>query len=357
MGNQNCHAEVIFEDGVSWIAGFRLTKTSSSPLQVRDYLLQSEAATMTYLQKNTKLPTPKIFHWASESDPINILGVSYILMEKMDGEPLDWSSATTEQREKIMQQLADIFLEIDKHPFEKMGSLWGDPSQICGIADPGLFRMTYSSPLGPFSTSAEGMRAILESYLEMIVTGEIAAINRVDVYLAHKFRLDVLDKVFTSGNKFFLKHPDDKGDHILVDRFFNITGIIDWEWTQLVSKEEAFSSPCMMWPIGKFYDGLNDLADEEVRLAEILQERGRKDLGKYVLEGRKNQRLGFALGPEGSVSNQASFANLFTGLRKILDSSDDRTWQDWKESALKWWKFDKGLQILLRQSEDKPSKY
>lgn len=35
------------------------------------------------------------------------------------------------------------------------------------------------------------------------------------------------------------------------------------------------------------YDGLNELATEEVRLAEIFRERGREDLSKCVIEGRK----------------------------------------------------------------------
>ena len=356
MGNQNCHVDVTFQDGVSWLARFRLTKTSSPPREVRDYILRSEAATMMYLQQHTQVPTPKIFDWACESDPNSSLGAGYILMEKLDGEPLDWDSATPEQREKLMQQLVDVFLDIEKHPFDLMGSLIpiGEPPelQIQALADPAVFRVGTGGPLGPFTSSREGMRAILESHLSMIARGEIQASRSVDAYLAHLFRLDVINSGFPSTGQFFLKHPDDKGDHILVSESFDIVGIIDWEWTQTVPKEHAFCSPCMMWPVGKFYNGLNDLATDEVRLAEIFRERGRDDLSKYIIEGRKIQRLCFALGPEGSFSSQASFIQIFTGLRRVFNSSDEG-WEQWKGNALKRWDADKSLCRLLELQEGK----
>jgi len=100
----------------------------------------------------------------------------------------------------------------------------------------------------------------------------------------HRFRLDILTNLLEdapSGNQFFLKHPDDKGDT------FDIVGIIDWEWTYAVSKAEAFCSPCIIWPVAKFYSGSNELAEDELRLAAIFNKRGRKDLTNYIINGRK----------------------------------------------------------------------
>jgi len=363
MGGQNCHVEIVFQDNVKWLARFRLARTSSPPPEVRDRILRSEAATMIYLQQHTRIPVPKIFDWACESDPRNPLGVGYILMEKLDGKPLDWQTATPAQREKIMQRLVSIFLEIEKHPFETMGSLVFSAGNTTGFDVQGLAHQATSragggGPLGPFSSSLEGSRALLKSYLTMMASGEIEACHPVDVYLAHRFRLDVVDsfwgKVPPEG-QFFLKHPDDKGDHILVNDSFDIIGVIDWEWTQTVSKAEAFCSPCMMWPVTKFYNGSNELDANELRLADIFRERGREDLANCVIEGRKVQRFLFALGPDSSFLDRKTFIDLFMGLKRAFDFGDEG-WEQWKGKALEKWKGDKLLQALLEAGQDGESK-
>ncbi|KAK7428389.1 hypothetical protein QQZ08_005146 [Neonectria magnoliae] len=351
MGNQNCHAEITFQDNIKWLARFRIARTSSPPREARDWILRSEAATMIYLQQHTCIPTPKIFDWACESDPGNPLGVGYILMEKLDGKSLDWQAAAPAQREKVMQQLVDIFLEIEKHPFEAMGSLVssaGDTIDVQGLAHHSTFRVG-EGPLGPFSSSLEGSQAMLESYLAMIASGEIDACYPVDTYLTHRFRLDIVGGLWEdvpSGGKFFLKHPDDKGDHILVNDSFDIVGVIDWEWTQTVSKAEAFCSPCMMWPVAEFYNGSNELAVDELRLAAIFRERGREDLANCVIKGRKVQRFFFALGPDSSFSDRKTFTHLFAGLQRAFNSGD-KGWEHWKSKALEKWKDDELLLGLL----------
>jgi aminoglycoside phosphotransferase (APT) family kinase protein len=350
MGNQNCHTELVFDDGVKWLARFRLTRTSSPPREVRDSILRSEAATMTYLQRYTRIPSPKIFDWACESDPGNPLGVDYILMEKLDGKSIDWQAATLEQKDKVMQQLVDIFLEIEKHPFKAIGSpiLVGDAIDIQGLTYQSTFRAG-KGRLGPFSSVLESLQAILEAYLAMIASGEIDPCYPVETYLVHRFRQDIIGSLLADvppGDQFFLKHPDDKGDHILVNDSFDIVGIIDWEWNQTVSKAEAFSSPCMMWPVGEFYDGSNELAADELRMAAIFRERGREDLADYVVKGRKIQRFFFALGVESSFLDMDALLPLFAGLRRAFNFEDEE-WEIWKSNALDRWKDDELLLSLL----------
>lgn len=354
MGNQNGHVDITFEDGVKWLARFRLVKTSSPPQEVRDYIIRSEAATMTFLQQHIRIPTPRIFDWGCESDPENPLGVGYILMEKVIGKPLDWQAAGPAQREKIMQQLADMFLDIEKHPFEAMGSLVflaSEPTEfdLQGLAYCSTFRLGGDGPLGPFSSSLEGSRAILELYLTMISNGEINAAHPLDAYLAHRYRLDLANSHFSDappGEKFFLKHPEDKGDHIMINDSFDIVGVIDWEWTQTVSRAEAFSSPCMMWPVGKFYNGSNELAAEELRLADIFRERGREDLAHCVLGGRRVQRFFSELGVDGSFSDRKTFLDLFMGLRRAFGSGGG--WEMWRSEALERWGGDGAIRGLLK---------
>lgn len=350
---------------------------------MRDYVLRSEAATMEFLQRHTRIPSPCLFDWACESDPANAVGVGYILMEKLQGTPLDWQGATTAQREKVVRQLADIMLEIERHPFDRLGSLVATTTtsgggmapppeskmRVQGLAQHSTFRSGEDGrPPGPFRSSLEASRALVDAHLRMIAAGEIGtAENAADVFLAHRFRLDVLHRVWKATTaaaeeeeKFYLKHADDKGDHIFVNADFDIVGVIDWEWCSTASKEVAFSSPCMMWPVAAFYDGSNELADEELLLARVFCERGREDLARCVLDGRKVQRFLFALGPGGaSHENRRTFACLFMGLKQVFDPEhgvkeerrgrEEEEWEAWRARALVKWEHDGLLQATLKR--------
>lgn len=79
---------------MSWIARFKLRCVKSPPQELSDYVLRSEASTLRFLQDQTSIPAPHIFDWACESDASNEVGVGYILMEKLQGSPLNWQQAT-----------------------------------------------------------------------------------------------------------------------------------------------------------------------------------------------------------------------------------------------------------------------
>ncbi len=149
---------------------------------------------------------------------------------------------------------------------------------------------------------------------------------------------------------FFLKHFDDKGDHILVDEDFNITGIIDWEFASAECKTLAFSSPCMLWPVGDLYAGSNRLSSEKMELATMFERRGRADMASMIRTGRKMQRYLFFLGG-GATNDREEFEAMFQGLRSAWaeDGSQLDSYQTWKEEALKKYAEDAQLMQLLRR--------
>lgn len=318
---------------VKWLARFHLAKVSSPPREIHDWILQNEAATMLYLQQHTCIPTPKVFNWARKSDPRNKIRVDYILMEKLEGKPLIWQEATPQQREKAMQQLADIFLEIEKHHFKIMGS------SLCLLHGRHYYRCSRSCksvniPGGKGKGSTWSILFFTErltGHLGLLPCNDIQWRDWLRLFnrrLPHRFCQDNIGALFedntvSSGNNFFLKRPDDKRDHILVNDSFEIVGLIYWEWTQTVSKAEAFCSPCMMWPLREFYDGSNELTTYELRLAAIFWEKGRGDLANYAMDGGKVQRLFFSLGPERSFVDTQAFSNLFIGLQKAFNRYED----------------------------------
>ena len=74
---------------------------------------------------------------------------------------------------------------------------------------------------------------------------------------------------------------------------------------------------------GRFYEGSNELSDEEVRFANIYSDRGRDDLAQCVVHGRNVQRFSFAPGPaSGAHGDRKTFMNLFDGLRRAFKSDD-----------------------------------
>jgi hypothetical protein len=152
-----------------------------------------------------------------------------------------------------------------------------------------------------------------------------------DNYLTHLWRLEHLPSLLASvtDDRFYIKHADDKGDHILIDEDYNITGIIDWEFASTETKNSAFSSPCMMWPVQEYYDGSNDLSREEREFAQMFQRRGREDLAQMILQGRTWQRFLFFLGSAGTHPYD-DFEGLFQGLRRSFEGENIGSYEEWR---------------------------
>jgi hypothetical protein len=210
---------------------------------------------------------------------------------------------------------------------------------------------TPAQSLGPFSTLENALESIEAQQLEMIINGELKTLA-FDNYLTHLWRFEHAPRVAAdvADQSFYIKHADDKGDHILVDEEFNITGIIDWEFASTESKSLAFSSPCMMWPVGEFYNGSNELSAEEVEFAEIFSRRGRDDLAQCVVRGCKQQRYLYYLGA--GVVQPEELENLFEGLRAAFGEGCKDSYRKWKSTAIAAYADnDEYLQRLLRTEE------
>lgn len=354
MGGMNYHIEVCFDDGIVWIARIRRFNATSPPAALRDYIIQSEVATLKFLER-TSVPAPKVFDFALEHAD-NAVGVGYILMEKLPGSSLRWSIATQDQRKKVMDQLADTFIQLRKYPFDLLGSLDRPGySHIGAFARESLTDFTKSEmrTMGPFSSLAEFHLSELRLILDLIIREEIYSQQPVDAYLIHRFLVDLLPSVLSSpapdGQQFYLKHADDKGDHILVDEDFNITGIIDWEWAHTAPPTHAFNSPIGFLPVADFYAGANSLGDDEITFAGLLEEKGRRDLAEFVWNGRLQHRFAFCCGYD--LADWDGFLGLFQGLRDAVKVDNGVRWDDWKTAALHRYREDTGLLLLLSRHD------
>ena len=103
----------------------------------------------------------------------------------------------------------------------------------------------------------------------------------------------------TRDEQFFLKHVDDKGDHLLVDENLRITGIIDWQMERVVSRRGAFGPSLVTADMSSLCGGKVSLSADDVALAEPLRHNGIPKLpGNTVDEKVKRFFWGLALGPK-----------------------------------------------------------
>lgn len=349
MGGMNYHIEILFEDGISWLARIRRSNATSPPPELRDYILSSEVSTLQFLS-GTKVPVPKVFDF--NFDGTNPVGVGYILMQKMPGRSLRWSVASPEQRKKVARQLADIYIELKTYPFPTTGSLHQPGSLDIGpFARESLtdFHGSQMRALGPFSSTEEYFRAHIQLILDLIARQELYVNRPVDTFLVHRFLLDKVPEISSQGHlddgKYYLKHADEKGDQILVDDAMNITGIIDWEWAHTDSKSGAFNSPIVLLPVADFYAGVNRLGEDELFFAQCLDEKGHSDLGMMVRSGRLIHRFRFCCGYD--LADWKGFLGLFAGLLEGLGIAEDFHWETWRTKALNRYRSDQQLQQIL----------
>jgi len=114
-----------------------------------------------------------------------------------------------------------------------------------------------------------------------------------------------------NNNKFYLKHADDKEEHILVDEHFNVTGIIDCERAHTAPPSHAFNSPISVFPVADFYSGENSLSHDEIVFAGLPKEKGHKDLSRYIQNGRLQHRFAFCCGYDLTDWDGFGFLGLF----------------------------------------------
>ena len=202
---------------------------------------------------------------------------------------------------------------------------------------------------GPFSSLEGYQRYSLQLILDVILGEEMYFQQLVDIYLITRFLLDLIPSVLSfsspTDQSFYLNHANDEGGHILADDDINITGIIDWEWAHTVSLAHAFNSPIVILPVARFYDGVNDIGDDKVVFARLLEERGREDLAASLRAGRLQHRLNFCCGYD--LADWSGFLGLFRGLRDAVKVDENPDWEEWKAVTLDRYKVDVGLRKLL----------
>lgn len=125
-------------------------------------------------------------------------------MEKLPGKSLRWSVATPQQREKVMDRLADTFVELHKYPFDLLGSLdTPGGSRVGAFARESLIDFVQSEmrTTEPFSSLEEYHTSSIRLILDLIVREEMYSQQAVDAYLIHRY---LLSRRLSSTNLFLI---------------------------------------------------------------------------------------------------------------------------------------------------------
>ncbi|KAK7402965.1 hypothetical protein QQX98_011275 [Neonectria punicea] len=165
-------------------------------------------------------------------------------MEELPGKPWNGQGDTA----KVWKGLAEILAELEKHLFTKAGSL------------------SVEAPNDLPSVSATASDRFAEQYLTLIADDNATLLS-------------------DSKDKFFLKHVDDKGDHLMVDEDLNITGIIDWQMARIVPRREAFALSLVSADMRALCDGEVSLSTKDVALSNALREKA-ADLASHMRDER-----------------------------------------------------------------------
>jgi len=259
------------------------------------------------------------------------------LFEKLPGKPMTWYDATEDQKQRFSRQLADIYVELDRHPFGKLGRLQpGSMAEAPGIG-PTFFDYDPTGTLvahGSFEHSDDYYKALVERGIRLIKTRQMAISAPVDMYLVYRAPLDHLpsQNSHEQGPPFFLQHVDTRPDNFLVDDAYNITGIIDWEFAILAPKSSGLQSPLLMNDLNlQMKEGLSVPSDDELRFSRILRDsNGRDDLA--VLAAQK-----LVLAFEQCIETEPhhwTFVPTFAAWWRAITGTDSFDWDTWRKEAL-----------------------
>ena len=309
MGCANYHALIRFpDDGSVWL--IRVPRMNGSiPQSLVDYLIRSEYATLKFLE-TTKVPAPRAFNYGVASDKNNRVGVSYILIEEMGG--ITWNLqgprgkrfADDKDKERLWNGLADILIELRRHPFPKAGSLLPGPPPLEPIVSAvASERFLVHNPSGPFDTASDYYTSFVEQTMALIADGQLVAYYPTNAYLVFAFLKSQIraltlmpsHDLVEPREQFYIKHVDDKGDRLMLDDELNIIGIIDWQMARVVPAKEAFGSSLVTAKMADIYSGISGLTIHDHALARFLKTKGAADLADIMSKDERLRRFFFGL--------------------------------------------------------------
>ena len=333
-GGMSIHLQAAFEDGVVWLIRLRNQNAACLPDEVERLRLSGQVATLHFLH-GIRASVPTVLDFDVTPGTI---GVPFLAYPKLDAVDSFWSNLDPATQSRILNQLADVLITIKDHPLPAFGCLDTPGSTAVGPLL-GMDGITVDHidgsarpVVGPFRTNRDFYCGIINRYLELIATGQAYQYqNPQSVELATLLYLQLLadhDGDDTSPAVGYVRHEDDKGDHLLYNNDTDTLFVIDWDCAAVVPAAAAFSAPLFLLDTRLFYEGDNELSAGELELINILRDKGQLDLASYVEMGRHQHRFQHCLGID---VQDDDFPAMFGGY--LPTTNLGMTYADWLQWA------------------------
>lgn len=273
---------------VRYEASFLVDYQSHPPLVIKFPLLsvihpdiitnkiKTEVGAMMWAKNNTPLPIPKVhacdpggkFPWNSTRRP-------FILVDFMPGKHItnkDWEQMTVAQKCHVSSQVAEVVSCLSLHAFDKIGSLY--PNLTKGTVELGplitfplalycllhgktkqLSRIFQAND-SPYLTATEYMIGITNAHLlrrALLYPSEPSS-HYVEMWIYRSLIPALVLEKFDRG-PFVLVHGHLDRTALLFDDNYDLSGIVNWEWTQVEPLQIACLPPPFLTNLPMSPDG------------------------------------------------------------------------------------------------------
>ena len=205
--------------------------------------IASEVATMQYIETYTNIPIPLIIHHSIDADGGGVHS-PYILMSKVDGEPLSsvWDTMEDAKRDVVLRQVVDILLELSSCRFDKIGALFSTGNatwdiQPMAFRDPDLINQ-HAIQKTTYTSGTDYWIAIANANIENICQNNFGGGSKDVAYAEAWFMRSLIPALYNpelDAAGFPLDHGDFHSQNIMVtdveSNHPQITAIIDWEYS------------------------------------------------------------------------------------------------------------------------------
>ncbi|KZW02171.1 hypothetical protein EXIGLDRAFT_744652 [Exidia glandulosa HHB12029] len=240
-GEYNVVIELVFDDGVVWIARIWTSHYEASrlPADVISRKLRCEVATLKLVKARTTIPVPTVFGFSVTSD--NPIGLPYVFMSPLPGRTAEdlgfaWLlSGTPIPPEKMplfetyCASLADINLQLSEVTFDRIGSVYLDPSN----SDSFVIGPDVDTGIMPCMSEAEFYAAYFDMLIRRAFVDYKEKEEEQDDVLFGLWLYSLFISTMSRSRElgpYRLCHRDLHDKNTLVDDSGRITGVLDWDF-------------------------------------------------------------------------------------------------------------------------------